>query len=1231
MYQLDKIAGNLIAWYPFNDAAAPGKDASGHGMDARIRGYQPPVIRNVHGRMAASFTGGGNGNSYFELPWTLLDGVNDSTGFSVSIWFSSGNMNSVWERLFDFGNGMGGPYVFLTRNLRGVCYRKEDIASNAVQAPTDVDWHHVVMTVSGTNGGTASSAGPRVYMDGRLVADGWISQTSSGLYKKYQQWWETFDKPGLYRENYIGRSQYPADPDYHGSMTDFRIYDKVLDEEEILALMCEQLDTDHILELAKERYLNGPMKIVNTDIDLPHSLMEGQVNVFWRSSRPDVITAEGRIRQKTEPTGVLLTALLTCGSSWTEKKFPVTVVPDDMIPCELTVHGKRELLDVSPVLYGLFYEDINHAADGGLYAEMIQNRSFEDFHYDVYDARSGENGISSGRVRTPLRYWFGDINACWVHTDGGLRDYFDLDDQQANACYIEIRRDCKLYNHGFCDDRFLCSMNIREGEKYYFSIWAKSRKGATMETVLMTDPGERISNVLTFEFEAGGDWKKYEGVFVGTKTAMGKIELAFTGRVSIDMVSMMPEWVWGANEEETSPTAHANYLRNPNYRLRRDMVEALKEMHPSFLRFPGGCISEGSYIWDNVYDWKDSVGPVETRKENYNVWGYTMTLGLGYMEYFQLAEDLGAAPLPVMACGVLCQARSDYANPAGGRLQEKYINNFTDLIDFAISTNFAENKWAALRRDMGHEAPFDLHYLGVGNENWGTEFFASFQDFKYAIDCHMQKYYPNYELHIISTAGAQADDRAYQKGWRFLAGYQTGRKRIRFTDGWSTFERDISWYEHQKNYMETIVDEHYYRSNDYLLENVDRYNYYYRPYKNGVLDEEQTSKVFVGEYASSDKNTLAGAIAEAAVMTGFERNSDVVRLAATAPLFNKVSSDSNYHWTPDAIWFDNRKLWRTPTYYVQQLFAQYVGKKVLGTTYELYDFGKKEVLTPHGGITIRATGGRARFIRLTVSSKTTGGVLFEQDFDKPMSVELKKMPLDDGSEAYYINQPEWKEYKVELVVEKMDPNTEIALGAGLCIEALDEETLQHTSQVEYCVGKPNRGTGLRVIKNGREGYKMGDYACGEFAGNLRACFDEPVKTGTYKLTVDYGDTEPHLLRCFYEGAFGSRKAIIEAKLEYYVRDLYHSVTSDDNHVYIKLVNAENYGKTCVLKLEDIAVAAEAKVITLTGSSNIAHVPNVNTAYQEVVQPVEESLAVNGDELVVSVPDNALAVVVLDRA
>ena len=554
----------------------------------------------------------------------------------------------------------------------------------------------------------------------------------------------------------------------------------------------------------------------------------------------------------------------------------------------------------------------------------LYNRSFEAFTYNTYDPSSGENGKSTGRNHTPLAFWFGDTDKVTPKCEGGLNEHLGITKPDTSEYYITAKSGAVLYNRGFCDMTAALSMYLKKDENYDFSIWAKSTDNVAKIKVSLVDEDdalvsdEIVLDGITDAWNKFGESKKL--VLTAKKTGYAQLRLIFEGEISIDMVSLMPENVWGADEESTSATAHANYTGNKNYRLRRDLVEAMRDLHPKFLRFPGGCISEGSFIWENVYDWKDSVDDIEYRKENFNVWGYMMTMGLGYMEYFQLAEDLGASPLPVMACGVLCQARSDYANPAGGELQKKYIKNFTDLIDFAISTDCENNEWAALRKKMGHEKPFDMHLLGVGNENWGEEFFASFEEFKHAIDEHMEKNYPGYDLTIISTVGAQADDDAYKFGWRYLSGNLKDKGAvIAFTDGNESFDENVEWYKYQKHYMETVADEHYYRSNAYLYENADRYDYYYRVYKaDGTIDDDNSSKVFVGEYASSDKNTLAGAVAEAAVMTGIENNSDVVRLAATAPLFNKVLYDGAYRWTPDAIWFDNDSVWRTPNYYVQQ-------------------------------------------------------------------------------------------------------------------------------------------------------------------------------------------------------------------------------------------------------------------------------------------------------------------------
>ena len=1270
---------DLIAWYRFDDANQVGKDNSENQNHAAACGSRMPVVEEVCGRSAAVFRGGEFGASYLELPKDILKDVNDQNGLTISTWVCGDKAANVWERIFDFGRGQSGPYIFLTRFMRGVCFKGADLFADAGKACPVNEWMHIAMAVTGTKGGTLSSAGPRVYVNGELVADGFISQTSSGTYKMLREWFATLEDASNYEKNYIGHSQFAADVDFCGALSDFRIYKDALSEEEIIDLMCESLTEEQILTLARDKFLPSPAKIIQKNISLPDSLMEGKVKVEWSSDRPELLASDGTVTPGKEACGVVITAKLSCNQNAAkveaetnlpitiEKTFYATILPEETAPYELTIHGNEKVLDISPTLYGLFYEDINNAADGGIYAEMIQNRSFEEFTFDTYDFRSGENGISTGRNRNPLKFWFGDTDKVTVKTEGGLNEFFELKDKDANACYIEVKDKTKLTNRGFCDNTFGYAMNLKKGENYHFSIWAKAEKSAEIQVTLLDENEKKISNTVVVSVEGKGTWKKYQGmVLTAEESAFGQLELCFNGDMAVDMVSLMPENVWGAKEEETSKTAHKNHTGNPNYRLRRDLVETLVELHPSFLRFPGGCISEGSYIWDNVYDWKDSVGDVEVRKENFNVWGYTMTLGLGYMEYFQLAEDLNAEPLPVMACGVLCQARSDYANPAGGALQEKYIKNFTDLIDFALSTDFEKNEWAALRKKMGHEAPFGLHYLGVGNENWGTEFFASFEAFEYAIEQYMKANYPEHELHIVSTAGAQADDDAYKQGWKFLAGYLKGGAKVAFTDGKESFEKDVTWYENKKNYLDTIVDEHYYRSNDYLLENVDRYNYYYRAKENGTFDEQQISKVFVGEYASNEKNTLAGAVAEAAIMTGFENNSDVVRLAATAPLFNKVVGDGTYRWTPDAIWFDNESVWRTPNYYVQQLFAKYIGKKLLATSYEHYENGEKKALKPHGGIIITAENGKAVFMHLRVVSNQNGEILFEQDFKanrkrelkvvgKPEKVGLRAVSsMEDANVAaagvlidaaeektgFYLDAPEWSNYTVELTVLKLSEKTEIHVGVGVNSMEIDmsaqatvmeeKDIFAKGSLFEYCVGCEKHGTGLKVYKDGKEGYTMGDYSSSVFAGNLRACYEEEVPEGEYVITVDFGGSDEKSLNCSYKEVNGEAKGILENKLESYNREVFHSVTEDEKKVYIKLVNAEDFDKKLSLKLDALSVKEEAEWLVLTGDDELVHTPNVNTKEAELIVPVAKKAFIEENRMELELSANSVNVVVLEK-
>lgn len=1246
-YSNISYSDNIIAQYKFDNVTNVGEDTSGNMKHGVALGTNKPLISTIGGRKAVTFTGGYSCTSYINLPSDLLEEVSDNTGLTISTWVYLGEGCNIWERIFDFGKDQNGPYIFLTRNLRGVCFNNEDLSVDPGKSYRNGEWMHIAMTIIGTEGGKLSSAGPIIYVNGEVVADGSISQTSSGTYAKLRKWFETFNIIDNYSNNNIGKSQYDADSDFCGSLSDFRIYKAGLKEDEVIEIMCESLTDEEIVNLAKEKYLSIPTSIVTKDIELPCNLMGGKVEVLWESSDINVISNTGKINNIKTPKGATITATLKKGSYATEKSFEISVLPNDLPPYTLTIDGANEVLDISKTLYGLFYEDINNAADGGIYAELVQNRSFESFVFDTYSLDSGENGVSTGRKRDPLYAWSGDLDKVNVNNQGGLNEVFAIQDEDINSYYVTVEDGATIYNKGFADNNKNCSMSIKKSDKYDFTIWAKCEADSQITVQLKNAENGPISDKITIQIEGGNQWKKY-GVdtkisLTGSSTTLGQLELKFNGKISIDMVSLIPEDVWGAQEEETSETAHSNYKMNSNYRLRKDLVKTLVDLHPTFLRFPGGCISEGSYIWDNVYDWKDSVGVVEMRKENFNVWGYMMTMGLGYMEYFQLAEDLNATPLPVMACGVLCQARSDYANPAGGTLREKYIKNFKDLIDFAISMDFENNEWASLRKEMGHEAPFDLHYIGVGNENWGAEFFANFEVFKASIDEYMKKKYPNYELYIISTVGAQADDDAYQEGWKFLSGNLTGSEKVSFSDGKTSIEEEVFWYKNQKDYMETIADEHYYRSNEYLLNNVDRYNYYYRAYNtDGSLNDVKTSKVFVGEYASTDKNTLAGAIAEAAVMTGFENNSDVVRLAATAPLFNKVLTDSSYRWTPDCIWFDNESVWRTPNYYVQQLFAQYIGTKLLGTTFSTYKNGKETELIPCGGIEIATANAEIVVKSVKVISNINGEVLFEQDFTKELNSLWKVIPgsagynidpekglilkpQQSGLNGLYIMNSSWRDYKVSVLATKISGVEGFYVGVGLTnIEQENKDVL------EYAISYNGNATGVKVYKKGIEAYTLGDYSSSTAAGNLRACCYEEIKNSIeYAINVNYGGDNGKKLICSYTDGEKTSK-ILEYKLEAYNDAIFNSVTKDKKHVYVKLVNADDIEKFTKIKFKDLNVLPIGKLITLTGESSLVYAPNVNKKNDEKIIPKEYEIRVENKFVTINLPANSVNILILDR-
>ena len=506
---------------------------------------------------------------------------------------------------------------------------------------------------------------------------------------------------------------------------------------------------------------------------------------------------------------------------------------------------------IQPDMYGVFFEDINFGADGGLYAELIKNRSFE------FDQ--------------PFVGWtpFGDV------TISDESPCFERNPHYASLNENGLRRGTGLENEGFR------KIGFKQNDFYNFSFYARSKDGGVKKfRIELISSKEEIIGKGEISV-SGNNWKKYTANIKSEVTdAKGKIRLVLetTGIVDLDHISLFPAETW----------------KNRENGLRKDLVEALYELNPGVFRFPGGCIIEGNTL-ETRYQWKNSVGPVENRPLNENRWNYTFkhrfspdyyqTYGLGFYEFFLLSEDLGAEPLPVISCGLACQFESKECVAVADL--EPYIQDAVDLIEFANGN--INTKWGKVRAEMGHPEPFNLKYLAVGNEQWGEGYVERLVSFLEVL----RKKHP--EIKIIGTAGPFPDGEYFDYLWPKM-----------------------------KELKVDLVDEHYYRSPEWFLSNVKRYDSYDR---NGP-------KVFAGEFASHHEtrnNNFRAAVSEAAFMTGLERNADIVQLATYAPLFAHYDA---WQWKPDMIWFDNLSVVRTPNYYVQKMYANNMGTNVLPITSE---------------------------------------------------------------------------------------------------------------------------------------------------------------------------------------------------------------------------------------------------------------------------------------------------------
>ncbi|MCY0970439.1 alpha-L-arabinofuranosidase C-terminal domain-containing protein [Chryseobacterium wangxinyae] len=525
----------------------------------------------------------------------------------------------------------------------------------------------------------------------------------------------------------------------------------------------------------------------------------------------------------------------------------------------LDLDGTSTNIKIQPTMYGIFFEDINFAADGGIYAELIKNRSFE------FDE--------------PLMGWKQqNTKTLSPNLDSGFLTIYS-DDSKTNKNYARIT----VYN----DDNYILEnegfrgIGLHQGEKYDFSFNVDNISGniSSVNASLVDENGKVISAVSTIIKGAG--WQKYNLVFVPDATVeKAKLQLTFTGKgvVNMDMISLFPQDTWKGRKGG----------------MRKDLVQKLYDLQPGFLRFPGGCNVEGRTLAER-YQWKKTLGKVEDREYLINKWNngfahrltpdYWQSFGLGFFEYFQLSEDLGAEPLPILSCGMACQfntaelVKMEDLNP--------YVQDALDLIEFANGDS--NTKWGKIRVEMGHPEPFNMKYIGVGNEQWGEDYIERYKVFEKAI--HSK--YP--EIKIVSGSGPSPDGEFFEYGWKEL-----------------------------KKLNAQIVDEHYYNSPDWFLKNADRYDKY----------DRRGPKVFAGEYAAQsvgvvkpdNKNNWQTALSEAAFMTGLERNADVVTMTSYAPL---LAHADGWQWTPDLIWFNNLQSYATPNYYVQKLFSNNKGTDLL--------------------------------------------------------------------------------------------------------------------------------------------------------------------------------------------------------------------------------------------------------------------------------------------------------------
>lgn len=782
------------------------------------------------------------------------------------------------------------------------------------------------------------------------------------------------------------------------------------------------------------------------------------------------------------------------------------------VQARLTVATEGQGLAISEDLFGLFLEDINFAVDAGLYAELIRNRSFE------YGSLTAAGGKHSWGTTSP------DVAFQVVREDSCLN---------ANNPSYAVLTNASDTPQGLCNGGYLDGLAVTGGENYTASLFIR---GTAQVTVSLESTSGTVYAQAVINADSS-DWWKYSATLTPTQTVTDDLRFVVRiskGTVHLDMVSLMPEETFAGLP------------------IRKDLGEALQSLNPAFLRFPGGCAVEGK-TQENMYNWKDSIGngisftvngenaigDAAARKQTMDIWSgnaqnpYYCTYGLGFYEYFLLCEALDCFAIPVVNAGMTCPIQSsNYVvydiNSAEFR---QCVQDALDLVEFCRGG--ADTTWGAVRIAMGHEAPFTLNYIGIGNEQWQTEYYQHYQYFVEAFEEAARKdpqIYGDVEL-IVANGPASGST----EGWNYISSHSDS--------------------------LTTLVDEHYYEPADWFLANTHRYDSY---------DRDTQAKVFLGEYAAKD-NTLYAALAEAAYMTGLERNGDIVELACYAPLFGNATLNQ---WLPDMIFFSKSSVCLTPNYYVQQLFASNSGSAYLDTQLTLEGTVKEAQLSGKVGLGSWMTS--VAYDDLKVVSNSDGSVLYENDFSETSfkdfdyhegdwSVQDGRLvqtnqayPYDELSgDALYVGDAGWTDYTLTVKAEILDGNEGFLI--PICVENSKNSIFWNIG------GWGNTVSCLQTVSGGSKS--------GQVDGTVRSLTLK--KNRVYELKVEVSGSR---IRCYLDG-------ILYIDYTQETADpLYASTVRDENgDTIIKLVNISGEAICVELALPGIR-KTQAQITVLTGDS-----------------------------------------------